>query len=327
MGEPSPAGTKPLVIQTENLDAQAASWLAERTDLREVPFTETAALHALLPQAVGLVVRTYTKVDAAMLAKAPNLRVVARAGVGLDNVDVDACRARNVQVVYTPDANSSAVVELVFAVTLDAIRPRLFLEAPLDPARWASVRKDLIGRRQLEEMTLGVLGLGRVGTRVARVGNAFGMRVLYHDLRDIAEHERAGAKAVSFERLLGESDVLTIHVDGRSDNRMLLGANQFGKLKPDAIFINASRGMVVDHAALAKFLTANPAASAILDVHEPEPIAPDNPLLGLKNAHLMPHIGAATAKAHTNMSWVVRDVWRVLSGERPEHPAPSTELR
>jgi D-3-phosphoglycerate dehydrogenase len=313
---------RPLVIQTEHLDAEAASWLAERTDLREVPFSDVGALEAALPRASGLVVRTYTKVDAAMLGKAPLLRVVARAGVGLDNVDVAACRARGVEVVYTPDANSTAVVELVFAVTLDAIRPRLFLDAPLDHTRWAIVRKDLIARRQLEEMTLGVLGLGRVGTRVARVGSAFGMRVLYHDLRDIAEHERAGAKSVAFERLLAESDVLTVHVDGRSDNRMLLGSNQFVKLKPDAIFINASRGMVVDHAALAKFLTAHPAASAILDVHEPEPIASDNPLLGLKNAHLMPHIGAATAKAHANMSWVVRDVWRVLSDDRPEHPAP-----
>ena len=313
---------RPLVIQTEHLDAQAASWLAERADLREVPFSEAAALDALLPHAAGLVVRTYTRVDAAMLAKAPNLRVVARAGVGLDNVDVDACRARQVQVVYTPDANSSAVVELVFAVTLDAVRPRLFLQGPLAPAQWASVRQELIGRRQLEELTLGVLGLGRVGTRVARVGSAFGMRVLYHDLRDIAEHDRAGAKPVAFERLLTESDVLTVHVDGRPDNRLLLGANQFARLRPDAIFINASRGMVVDHGALAKFLAKNLAASAILDVHEPEPIAPDNPLLGLANAHLMPHIGAATAKAHANMSWVVRDAWRVLSGERPEHPAP-----
>lgn len=313
---------KPIVIQTEHLDAQAAAWLAERVNLFDVPFAETARLHAALPAAEALVVRTYTKVDAGLLAIAPRLKVVARAGVGLDNIDVEACRARGVQVVYTPDANSSAVVELVFAVLLDAIRPRLFLDKPLDAAAWANLRKELLGRRQLETMTLGVLGLGRVGSRVARVGAAFGMTVLYHDLREIPESSRFGARPVTFERLLAESDALTLHVDGRASNRHLMGQQQFERLKLDTILVNASRGMVIDHAALARFLTANSSASAILDVHEPEPIAPDNPLLGLKNAHLMPHIGAATAKAHENMSWVVRDVWRVLEGHAPEHPAP-----
>lgn len=312
---------KPLVVRTEALDPQAAQWLAERATLVECPFSDTNRLRELLPHAHALLVRTYTRVDAHLLDLAPNLRVVARAGVGLENIDIPACTARNVRVVSTPDANSSAVAELVFAVLLDAIRPRLFLDAPVAPDRWASLRAELIGQRQLEDLTLGVLGLGRVGSRVARIGSAFGMRVLFHDLRHIPEHERRGAKSVAFDRLLSQSDVLTVHVDGRPDNRLLLGANQFPALKPDAIFINASRGMIVDHAALANFLRNHPAASAILDVHEPEPITADNPLLGLPNAHLMPHIGAATAKAHANMSWVVRDLWRVLQHEEPHHPA------
>jgi phosphoglycerate dehydrogenase-like enzyme len=316
------SGERPLVIQTEHLDAAAAEWLRDRCEVVEIPFERAAELDAALPRAAALVVRTYTRVDGAMLAKAPGLRVVARAGVGLENIDVPACRARGVEVVYTPDANSSAVVELVFAVMLDALRPRVFLDKPLDAGAWAAARKELIGRRQLEGLTLGVLGLGRVGTRVARVGSSFGMRAIYCDLREIPEVSRAGARPVAFARLLAESDVLTVHVDGRPDNRMLIGANQFGMMKRDVVFINASRGMVVDHGAMAGFLRANPGASAILDVHEPEPITAANPLLGVKNAHLMPHIGAATAAAHANMSWVVRDVWRVLSGESPEHPAP-----
>jgi phosphoglycerate dehydrogenase-like enzyme len=312
---------KPLVVRTEPLDPQAAQWLSERVNLVECPFSDSRRLGQLLPDALGLLVRTYTRVDAALLDRAPRLRVVARAGVGLENIDIPACSARNIRVVSTPDANSSAVAELVFAVLLDAIRPRLFLDKPVTPDRWASLRAELLGRRQLEDLTLGVLGLGRVGSRVARIGSAFGMRVLYHDLRDIPHHDRCGAKSVAFDRLLSQADVLSVHVDGRPDNRLLLGANQFPLLKPDAIFINASRGMVVDHAALARFLREHPAASAILDVHEPEPITAENPLLGLPNAHLMPHIGAATAKAHANMSWVVRDLWRVLQGEPPEHPA------
>ena len=318
----TPTTPRPLVLQTEALDAEARDWLAQRADLRETPFSEPGALEAALPLAQGLVVRTYTRVDTAMLAKAPLLRVVGRAGVGLDNIDVQACRARGVEVVFTPDANGSAVTELVFAVILDALRPRLFLDAPLDPARWAAVRKELVAPRQLEGLTLGILGLGRVGTRVARIAAAFGMRVLYTDLRTIPEADRAGAIPTPQADLFAQSDIVTIHADGRSGNRHLVGAAAFAAMKKDVLFLNASRGMVVDHAALAEFLAANRAASAILDVHEPEPITPDNPLLALKNAHLMPHIGAATAQAHANMSWVVRDVWRVLSGEAPRFPAP-----
>lgn len=314
---------RPLVLQTEALDAGARAWLAERADVRTTPFEDPGALAALLPEARALVVRTYTKVDAALLAKAPNLCVVGRAGVGLDNIDVAACRARGVEVVYTPDANGSAVVELVFAVILDALRPRLFLDAPLDAARWASLRKELTGARQLEGLTIGIVGLGRVGTRIARVAGAFGMKALYTDLKDIPPAERAGAAPTPVDALFAQSDIVTLHVDGRASNRHLVGAAAFAAMKKDVLFVNASRGMVVDHQALAGFLKANPAASAILDVHEPEPIAADHPLLGLKNAHLMPHIGAATAQAHANMSWVVRDVWRVLSGEAPRFPAPA----
>lgn len=313
---------RPLVLQTEALDAEARAWLAERTDLRQAPFQDLGALEALLPEARALVVRTYTRVDAALLAQAPHLKVVGRAGVGLDNIDVAACRARGVEVVYTPDANGSAVVELVFAVLLDALRPKLFLEAPLDPAAWAATRKRLTAPRQLEGLTVGILGLGRVGSRIARVAGAFGARTLYTDLKDIPDGLRHGARPVPTSELFASSDVLTVHVDGRASNRGLIDARALAAMKPEVLFINASRGMVVDHAALAAFLRGRPAASAILDVHEPEPIAPDNPLLGLPNAKLMPHIGAATAAAHANMSWVVTDVWRVLCGEAPNFPAP-----
>jgi len=313
--------SRPFVIRTEDLDSDAIHWLSQRCELVYQPFQDEAGLRRLLPRADGLVVRTYTKVDPALLEMAPKLRVVGRAGVGLDNIDIEACRARGVRVVSTPDANSTAVVELVFAVLLDAIRPRVFLDGPLDAARWASVRKELIGRRQLDGMTLGVLGLGRVGSRVARAAAGFGMRVLYHDLREIPVEQRHGAHSATMQQVFADSDAVTIHVDGRASNRGLIGVREFAGMRPDVVFLNASRGMVVDHHALAGFLRSNPGAQAILDVHEPEPIASDNPLLGLSGAHLMPHIGAATVKAHANMSWVVRDVWRVLDGKPAEYPA------
>ncbi|MBM4108917.1 MAG: hypothetical protein FJ255_08945 [Phycisphaerae bacterium] len=312
---------RPIVVQTEDLDGECARWLAERADLERAPAGDGAALARLLKDAEGLVVRTYTRVDAALLARSPRLRVVGRAGVGLDNIDLKACRSRGVAVVYTPDANSSAVAELVFAALLDALRPRVYLDRPLALAGWSDLRRGLVAARQLEGLTLGVWGMGRIGKRVARIGAAMGMRVLFHDLVQIAPEHRWGATPVGADELCHAADVLTIHVDGRAGNRGLVGAGALGLLKKDVVLVNTSRGFVVDPAALAAFLRAHAEATAILDVHEPEPVAPDSPLLGLGNARLLPHVGAATRDAHGRMSWVVRDVWRVLCGEKPEFPA------
>lgn len=312
---------KPLVIQTEHLDEVAAAWLRERCELVVCPWEDSAKFDALLPKANGLVIRTYTQVNDALLAKAPKLRVVGRAGVGLDNVDVPACTKRGVTVVSTPGANTRAVVELVTAYMLDALRPRVFLDKALDPTAWNKARKDLVADRQLCDLTLGIIGFGRVGTSVARVGAAMDMRVLYHDLIEIPAEKRSGATPAGFHDVCREADVLTIHVDGRKSNRHLIGRSVFDRVKSSLVFLNTSRGFIVDSDALASFLRTHAGAQALIDVHEPEPIAADSPLLGLKNAHLSPHIGAATKTAQINMSWVVKDVWRVLNGEPPEWPA------
>jgi phosphoglycerate dehydrogenase-like enzyme len=309
-----------LVIQTEELDNTAASWLAERVDLRRCA-AEESGFAELLAEAEALVVRTYTIVDDALLAGAPKLRVVGRAGVGLDNIELEACKRRGVVVVNTPNSNTQAVVEIVVAFTLDALRPRLFLDRALPLAEWKRTRNELIAPRQLGDLTVGVLGFGRIGKGVARVFEAFGCRVLFHDIEDVSPVGRLGAEQVDFELLLRTSDILTIHVDERPGNRDLIAAEQLAMLSPDALLVNLSRGFVVNSYDLADWLRAHPAAQAILDVHEPEPFPSDYPLLGLPNAHLTPHIGAATARAKQNMSWVVKDVWRVLSGDKPEHPA------
>lgn len=310
----------PLVIQTEHLDAEAGAWLRERCRV-EVCSSDDARFEGLLREADGLLIRTYTRVNEALLLRAPKLKAVARAGVGLDNVDIAACTRRGVRVVSTPGANTRAVVELVFAMVLDAIRPRLFLDQSLDATRWKELRKELQAPRQLADMTLGILGLGKVGSAVARIGAAFEMRVIYHDVREIAVGERAGAESVSRNDLFKHADVLSLHVDARPENKLIIGGRELGMCKRDVVLVNTSRGFIMDNAALRSFLLANPGATALLDVHEPEPITTDYPLLGVANAHISPHIGAATASANRNMSWVVRDLWKVLSGDEPEWPA------
>lgn len=312
----------PLVIQTEDLDPAPAAWLAERCELVVQAPDGSPRWLELLARADALVVRTYTRVDPALLAKAPRLRVVGRAGVGLDNIDVPACRARGVQVVNTPGANTRAVVEYVLALLLDATRPRLFLDTAISAPDWNRLRRELVAKRELNEMTLGVWGLGRVGSGVARAATALGMRVLYNDLRDIPEAHRHGATPVDVPTLLSQVDVLTVHVDDRPANRHLLDSARLALCKPDLLLLNTSRGFVIDPHALATFMIEHKGAQALLDVHDPEPFDATYPLLDIPNVHNAPHLASGTAAAKRNMSWVVKDIWRVLSGEPPESPAP-----
>jgi len=224
--------------------------------------------------------------------------------------------------VYMLDVNMAVVSEYVLVLVVDAFRSWGFVEGALARAEWGALRKELIAPRQLSELMLGILGLGWIGKRVARWARALDMNVIYHDLLEMPEAVRNGARPVSRDELLASADVLTIHVDGRAGNRGLVTAEWLGRMKRDVTIVNTSRGFVVEAAALAAFLRGNPGARAILDVHEPEPFGEEYPLLGLPNAYLAAHLAACTRAAQENMSSVVRDVWRVLAGEAAEFSAP-----
>jgi D-3-phosphoglycerate dehydrogenase len=310
----------PVVVVTETLAPEASRWLEERCDVRTIRH-DRAGFDAALADASGLVVRTYTTVDGGLLDRAPRLRVVGRAGAGIENIDVAACRSRNIEVVYTPDANTQAVVEYVFARILDAIRPGDAVRAATDLDGWQALRDAAVAERQLDERVLGILGMGRIGRRVARAAAGLGVRTQYHDLVEIPADERAGATPVDSETLFSTSDVITVHVDGRPGNRRLVGPASIDRMRPDVILVNTSRGFVVDNVALAAFLRRHPAARAILDVHDPEPIDAASPLLGLPGAYLSPHVAGRTRRALAGMSEVVRDVVAVLEGRAPRHPA------
>jgi phosphoglycerate dehydrogenase-like enzyme len=316
----------PVVIVTEDLSDEPLAWLGERCRVVRGA-VGSGEFEAAASEAVALVVRTYTIVDDALLDRMPSLKVVARAGVALDNIDVKACRRRGVEVVHNPGANADAVVEYVFALLFDALRPRVFIEKALDLKAWNALRAELLAPKQLNGTVLGIWGLGRIGKRIARVAGALQMRVIYHDLLEIAEGERFGAEPVGREELLERAEIVTVHVDDRPANRHLVSADAFGRMRSDVVFLNCARGLIVDPVACAEFFVAHPAAQAILDVHDPEPFDATYPLLDIPNVHLAPHIAAATEQAKVNMSWVVRDVDRVLRGERPEHPAPVSSER
>ncbi|MEM8737167.1 MAG: NAD(P)-dependent oxidoreductase [Planctomycetota bacterium] len=310
---------KPKVLITERLDDRCAAWLAERCDVAWVAHDDLQALNAALPTAQGLVVRTYTQVDAALLAQAPQLKVVGRAGVGLDNFDLDACRAAGVRVVYTPDANTQAVVEYVTGLMLDHFRPRTTLPRHAEAETFHEMRSTEVGR-QLDELTLGILGFGRIGKRLGAVAHAIGMNLLVCDLLPEPGLRQAvdyPFDYVSAAELYAGADVVSVHVDGRPSNWELIDAAALGAMRPGVLFVNAARGMLVDHDALAGWAAQNPGAQAILDVHAPEPPATDSPLHGQPNVQLLPHLASRTHTALENMSWVVRDVAAVLEGRTP----------
>jgi phosphoglycerate dehydrogenase-like enzyme len=317
----SQANALPIVIVTEGSDARPLQWLKEKAQVREIRADDSGFFPALA-EAQGLLVRTYTKVNAALLDRAPKLKVVGRGGVGLENIDVAECRRRGVEVVYTPDANTLAVGDFVFGYLLQLLRPwEFFRDAVYPPKEFKRIR-DTVRGRQLNEMTIGILGMGRVGRRVGRIAaSGFGMRVIFNDLLEIAGIDFA-ATAVDKTTLFREADILTIHVDMRPGNENLVGREQLAMLKPTAVVINTSRGEVLDAAALAEAIRAKRIFGAALDVFAPEPPGAGFPLLGFPNVLLTPHLAARTTTALENMSWVVRDVIAVLEGQKPKYPAP-----
>jgi phosphoglycerate dehydrogenase-like enzyme len=317
------AQRKPIVIVTEGSDPTPLAWLKEQVDVREVAYDDPA-FPAQLAEAEGLVIRTYTKVTPAFLEGAPKLKVVGRGGVGIENIDVKACRARGIEVVYTPDANTLAVGDYVFGYAQQLIRPwNFFKERVYTPQEFKKVRASVRGR-QFNEMTIGILGMGRVGRRVGHIAaNGYGMRVIYNDVLDIpASSLPFPATAVDKETLYREADILTLHVTMLPGNENMIGREQLATMKPDAILINTSRGEILDAHALADAIRNKRLHGAALDVYWPEPPKEDFPLVGFDNVLLTPHLAARTGTALENMSWVVRDVVAVLRGERPKHSAP-----
>lgn len=313
---------RPVVLVTEGSAPAPLAWLKDRARVVEAA-AGTAEFDAALPETVGMVVRTYTRVDAALLARMPKLKVVGRGGVGLENIDVPACRARNVEVVYTPDANTIAVGDLVFGAMVRLVRPWAEFNAIAYPAAEFKRLRNALRGRQLNELTLGVLGMGRVGRRVGAIGaNGFGMRVIYHDVAPVDARVAFPAQRVSPDALYASADVLTIHTDMRPGNEKLVGEREIALMKPGSILINHARGELLDIDALARALRSGHLAGAALDVFDPEPPASDFPLLGMPNVVLTPHMAARTETAIDNMSWVVRDVLGVCEGGPPENPAP-----
>lgn len=279
-----------------------------------------------LPEAEGLLCLLTDRVDAALLERAPRLRVVAAAVVGYDNVDVAACRARGVVVTHTPDVLTEATADLTWALILATVRRLPQAERSLRAGEfhgwgfWDHLGGDL------GERTLGILGMGRIGRAVARRAPAFGMHVAYHSRHRLpaAEESALGARYLGLDELVESSDVLSLHAPLTAETRHVLGRERLMRMKPGSWLVNTARGPLVDEAALVDALRDGPLAGAGLDVYEREPgVHPG--LLDLPNAVLLPHVGSATRETRTAMATLAaRNAAAVLRGEPPLTPVPES---
>jgi glyoxylate reductase len=269
--------------------------------------------------AEGLLALLTDRVDDELLeAAGPGLRVVSNMAVGYDNIDLAACARHGVAVGNTPGVLTEATADLALALLL-AVARRIPESARLvTEDRWLTWDPLLLLGRDVSGATLGIIGFGRIGQEVARRARGFGMQVLYHSRgRAPVEVEQAlGATRVELDTLLAESDFVSVHVNLTPETRHLIDADALAHMKRGAILINTSRGPVVDQVALAAALRSGHLFGAGLDVTDPEPMRADDPLLGLSNCLVVPHIGSATQRTRDRMAEkAARNILAGLRGE------------
>ena len=253
------------------------------------------ALAPALSRAHALIVRSATTVDRTLLERAPRLPVVGRAGVGVDNIDLDAATERGIAVLNAPAGNTVSAAELTLALVLAAVRRIPAADSSVRAGEWKRAR---FGGSELRGKTLGLVGAGRIGGEVARRARAFGMEALAHDPYLTDERARQlGVERTSLEEVLRRADVLSLHVPLTEQTRGMLGAPEIASMKRGSFLVNVARGGVVDEAALAAALVEGHLGGAALDVFEEEPLRPDSPLRDAPNLVLTPHLGASTAEA------------------------------
>ena len=296
------------IVITEFMDTVAVQSLRTDFDVHYDPdlHRDAGAVAVLLGPARALIVRNRTRVDAAMLEAGPRLVAVGRLGVGLDNIDLEACAARGVSVHPATGANVVAVAEYVIAATLMMLRGAYHATAQVLAGEWP--RTDLIGR-EASGKTLGIVGFGAIGRAVAPRAAALGLDVAAFDPMLPAGAAAWGTPGVrrfdDLGAMLAACDVVTLHVPLTGATRHLVGAREIAAMKPGACIVNTARGGVLDEAAMARALAGGRLGAAALDVFEDEPLPARSRLAGVPNLYLTPHIAGLTEEANVRTGELV----------------------
>ncbi|HXV35648.1 MAG TPA: phosphoglycerate dehydrogenase [Myxococcota bacterium] len=295
------------VLVTDTLAPQGLEILERAPGLEVVvaPGLSGDALLEAVGDAEGLVIRSATRVDAAVIAAAEKLRVIGRAGIGIDNVDLRAATARGIVVMNTPGGNNVTTAEHAIALLVSLARHIPQATASMKAGRWEKSR--FIGT-ELYNRTLAVVGLGNIGRIVAKRAQGLGMKVIAHD-PFLSEAARAAAEVelVSFDEMLARADAISVHVPRTAETTGLLGDAAFEKMRPGVLIINAARGGIVDEAALLRALESGRVGGAAMDVFEHEPPRAGDPLVLHERVICTPHLGASTEQAQVNVSIAVAE--------------------
>jgi glyoxylate reductase len=291
---------------------------ALQAELRRLGVRFEKTLH---PGTEAIVTLLDLRVDEALLSRLPRLRAVCNVAVGYDNIDVPAATRRGVWVTNTPDVLTGATADLAWALLLAAARRVAEGDRFVRAGRWKRWDWTMLRGVDVHGKTLGIVGAGRIGQAVGRRAVGFSMQVLYASRERKPGFEReTGARRVPLDRLLRESDFVSIHLALTSETRGLIGARELGLMKPTAILVNTARGPIVDEAALVRALRSGGIRAAGLDVFEREPAVHPG-LLRLENVVLCPHIGSATDETRRAMyETALRNLAAILAGRRPPHP-------
>jgi len=303
----------PVVLIADKLAQSTVAALGDQVEVRWVDGPDREKLLAAVPEADALLVRSATTVDAEVLAAAAKLKIVARAGVGLDNVDVDAATARGVLVVNAPTSNIHSAAEHAVALLLAASREIAAADATLRAHTW---KRSSFNGTEIFGKTVGVVGLGRIGQLVAQRIAAFGTHIVAYDpYVSPARAAQLGIELLSLEDLLARADFISVHLPKTPETKGLIDKEALAKTKPGVIIVNAARGGLVDEAALAEAITSGHVRAAGLDVYSTEPCT-DSPLFELPQVVVTPHLGASTSEAQDRAGTDVAESVRLaLAGE------------
>jgi D-3-phosphoglycerate dehydrogenase / 2-oxoglutarate reductase len=305
--------SRPVVLIAEKLAPSVLEVFGDELDVRHVDGTDRAALFAALPGAEALLVRSATRVDAEALGHAPRLKVVARAGVGLDNIDVPAATERGVMVVNAPTSNIVSAAEHAVALLLAVARRIPAADASLRSGQW---KRSSFGGLELSGKTVGVVGLGKIGQLVAQRLAAFGTTLIAYDpYVSPARAAQLGVTLTDLDELLSRADAISIHLPKTPETLGMIGAEQLAKTKPGVLIVNAARGGLVDEQALAEAVRTGQVGGAGIDVFTTEPCTA-SPLFELPQVVVTPHLGASTAEAQDRAGTdVANSVLLALRGE------------
>lgn len=298
------------VLITEFMDLPAVKALQNRFDVEYEPNLVDARrdMLARLAKVDAVIVRNRTQVDAELLACAPNLKVVGRLGVGLDNIDVNACEARSIQVIPATGANALSVAEYVVCTSMMLLRGAYLSSEAVGAGQWP--RASLSAGRETAGKLLGLVGFGGIGQLTARLARGLSMQVIAHDpmiAPDSPLWQESRVQQKSLDELFATSDVVSLHIPLNDRTRKLVNADRIAKMKRGAILINTARGGIVDEGALASALKDGKLGGAALDVFEDEPLRAGSALSGISNLVLTPHVAGVAKESNERVSAVVAD--------------------